>query len=342
MPEDEESSSPATAETLAAEQTTASNVDAAPSSILHAGGISRPNQSQNRRCVSFGEDVEECQRHKDHSCTGTEERAPKDEEEGAEPTSVKPALLSKDRRQASIAAMNSFRDSISTLHVDECTSRSNRWKPWASWSIPRLQWTAFGCVSSVVVLSVRLLLDTEPTAYLIHSIIVFLDMVLIHLFTNSPWLSVCGEVLTIIFFLAFHFTKETLFELLETTLIAVLCSFHLILSRNKHKERNQALQTDLDKLRQSSMYLLRNMDTIDPDEIIKLEDATVGHSVRTAPGGMAGWLAPLDREHYKEKLKVVGENFFEHFLDGSAGVMYTSFLGLIIDELLTYGQPKSY
>jgi len=28
--------------------------------------------------------------------------------------------------------------------------------------------------------------------------------------------------------------------------------------------------------------------------------------------------------------------FFEHFLDGSAGVMYTSFLGLIIDEFIHY------
>ena len=36
-------------------------------------------------------------------------------------------------------------------------------------------------------------------------------------------------------------------------------------------------------------------------------------------------------------------SFFDHFLDGSAGVMYTSFLGLIIDEIVNYGSypPKT-
>jgi len=209
--------------------------------------------------------------------------------------------------------------------------------------MPRFQWTAVGCFSSMAVLTIRLLLDIEPTAYLIHSIIVFLDMVLIHLFTNSPWLSISGEFVTVVCFLAFHFTKETLYELLETTLIAVLCSFHLILSRNKAKDRNQKLETDLNNLRQTSFYLLRNVDIIDPEELGKLEENSQVDSVRTAPGGRVGWLAPLDPDHYKEKLKVFGENFFEHFLDGSAGVMYTSFLGLIIDELLTYGDgTKGY
>ena len=36
-----------------------------------------------------------------------------------------------------------------------------------------------------------------------------------------------------------------------------------------------------------------------------------------------------------------GHQFFEHFLDGSAGVMYTSFLGLILDELINYGINKA-
>jgi len=35
------------------------------------------------------------------------------------------------------------------------------------------------------------------------------------------------------------------------------------------------------------------------------------------------------------------DHFFEHFLDGSAGVMYTSFLGLIIDELVNYTSSPS-
>lgn len=35
--------------------------------------------------------------------------------------------------------------------------------------------------------------------------------------------------------------------------------------------------------------------------------------------------------------KQCSRHFFEHFLDGSAGVMYTSFLGLIIDEFIVWG-----
>ena len=43
-----------------------------------------------------------------------------------------------------------------------------------------------------------------------------------------------------------------------------------------------------------------------------------------------------------EKMGVVGETFFEYFLDGSAGVMYTSFLGLILSELISrYGREYS-
>jgi hypothetical protein len=42
-----------------------------------------------------------------------------------------------------------------------------------------------GCISSIIVLTTRLLLDTKPTAYSIHSVIVFFDMVLIRLFTNK-------------------------------------------------------------------------------------------------------------------------------------------------------------
>ena len=301
-----------------------------PVSILHHGTTAVGGPSRyHKRCVSFGEDVRGTE--EEEMCAQTEARS-SDEEDPVGEKLAGPSLL-RDRRSASMAAMNSFRESCRNLSVSSSTLRddisgADRWKPWVSWSIPRFQWTALGCLSSTAVLTIRLMLDTKPTAYLIHSIIVFLDMVLIHLFTNSPWLSIAGECLTIVFFLSFHFTKETLFELLETTLIAVLCSFHLILSRNKHKHRNQELEADMMSLRQSSIYLLRNIDDVDKEELESL------------PGGLSGWLSHMDSEKYKQKLKVIGDNFFEHFLDGSAGVMYTSFLGLIIDEILTYGESK--
>ena len=34
------------------------------------------------------------------------------------------------------------------------------------------------------------------------------------------------------------------------------------------------------------------------------------------------------------------EDFYDHFLDGAAGVMYTSFLGLILDDLIALGTDK--
>lgn len=92
--------------------------------------------------------------------------------------------------------------------------------PWSTWSRERWSTTLLGCLSSCIVLTVRLILDTQPTSYLIHSIIVFLDMVLIHFFTQSRWLSVLGELTTILFFLLYHYTHEAIMELLETTLIA--------------------------------------------------------------------------------------------------------------------------
>ena len=34
------------------------------------------------------------------------------------------------------------------------------------------------------------------------------------------------------------------------------------------------------------------------------------------------------------------EDFYDHFLDGAAGGMYTSFLGLILDDLIALGTGK--
>ena len=34
------------------------------------------------------------------------------------------------------------------------------------------------------------------------------------------------------------------------------------------------------------------------------------------------------------------EDFYDHFLDGAAGVMYTSFLGLILNDLIALGTGK--
>ena len=43
-------------------------------------------------------------------------------------------------------------------------------------------------------------------------------------------------------------------------------------------------------------------------------------------------MKPVEGE--RSKASSCWHHFFEHFLDGSAGVLYTSFVGLIIDEIV--------
>jgi hypothetical protein len=224
--------------------------------------------------------------------------------------------------------------SVKKHHRDPTASR---WKPWQSWTPFRTRKTAFGVFSSCCVLTVRLLLDREPMAYLIHSIVIFVDMFLIHMFTDSVWLSVSGEILTMLFVLAFHVTKETVYELLETTLIAALCSFHMILSRNKHQDRVAHLENCIEQLKHSSIFLLQNLEIVEEERIHRWEEEAWMLNQSLARGVLAA-----SKPHDKDiaPLHVCGSKFFEHFLDGSAGVMYTSFLGLIINELLFYGESK--
>lgn len=219
-----------------------------------------------------------------------------------------------------------------------------------------------GCTSSCLVLTVRLLLDHEPLAYLLHSIIVFLDMVLIHIFTHNKWLSVSGELVTILFAILFHFTKETVWELLETTLIAVLCSLQIICSRSQVQSENEQLQDDLQMLRRRSVILLRRSTVgaavpgsstpVNPVTDEELQafirqtappggDETIDTTDSSSHSFLQDWLES-NGPKTKEQMKLCGERFFEHFLDGSAGVMYTSFLGLIISEFIRYGQQGSY
>jgi hypothetical protein len=243
-------------------------------------------------------------------------------------------------------------DNKSTSESDSSSlgfsSRSRSRKKWfscTSWSRERVLATSLGCLSASVVLVSRLLLDKEPTAYIIHSLVVFIDMVLIHLFTNSRWLSISGEITSIIFFLGFHFTKETVFELLETTMIAALCSFHLIFSRNKHMDREELLEVEFESLQKLNVLLLSKQNgggEIDEANEAELGDRDIDEvelgEIMGSSSVFADSLNPNRQEESNHCAVGCGQHFFEHFLDGSAGVMYTSFLGLIIDELLVYGE----
>jgi hypothetical protein len=219
----------------------------------------------------------------------------------------------------------------------------------AKWSKARFRATILGCFSSVAVLVIRLQLDSEPLAYFIHSIVVFFDMVLIHLFTNSAWLSILGELVTIAMFLAFHFTKESVWELLETTLLAMLCSFHLISSRNKHMTRQAELQQDLKTLCRQTSALLQHSSN-HPGGLTRQESI---HHLERMRSEIFHWdsertveMEPQDNDHIEDlsdggrirnsaqikKAKIWGEQFFEHFLDGSAGVMVSHRCSLSSDK----------
>ncbi|CAJ1961779.1 unnamed protein product [Cylindrotheca closterium] len=275
----------------------------------------------------------------------------------------------------------------------------------------RAKWiTLMGCTSSAIVLGVRLYLDTYPLAYVIHSIIVFFDMILIHMFTKSSWLSITGEVITYIHVILFTLTKESVWELLETVLLAVLSSIYMINDRKKVMQERDQKDMDLDSLRERGALLLRNIHQIheaiedhheatgkpmresivvqmrnernalaalqkgtlkEPSGDLKKEkstdiESTQGTetdsdivedseltrqllqpgentcSVKQFKSRINTFFKPFSEkiactEEKCEKTNEFRETFFEYFLDGAAGVMYTSFLGLVIDAFMNYG-----
>ena len=135
-----------------------------------------------------------------------------------------------------------------------------------SWPRMRYLLALLGCCSSILVCTVRLILDPGSTTYTIHSIVILLDMALIHIFTSTIWLSVSGELVTVGSLLLFHWTKETVFELLETTLIAALCSLHMISSRSEHWDREEALEGALVLVVHSRRISERSSMTIDDND----------------------------------------------------------------------------
>lgn len=184
-------------------------------------------------------------------------------------------------------------------------------------------------------------------------------------------------------FLAYHYTHETLFELLETTSIAMLVSFNMIAARKDVIIERQGLEQEVEILETRNNQLMHRvairdiqdlqMSTQECQELKALaaqfEDEVYGYddddddkidhsnpnSVNTSRHGYKMLGVPPEERHLtsmerlkkwlncpchrktvaSDMAKEMGETFFEFFLDGSAGVMYTSFLGLIISELVT-------
>ncbi|KAL3780415.1 hypothetical protein HJC23_004352 [Cyclotella cryptica] len=166
-----------------------------------------------------------------------------------------------------------------------------------------------------------------------------------------------GEFVTIVSMLLYHFTKQKVWELLETTLLAMICSFHMISSRSEHWDREEELEgliglEIIANERRHSKSKVRCV-TVDRQDLeSKIVDGNLdrlkngrSHSrQKKAPEATSvdtvGILTGkgITKQH---NLIKCSKHFFEHFLDGSAGVMYTSFLGLIVDEfLMWFGDDK--
>ena len=211
-----------------------------------------------------------------------------------------------------------------------------------AWSRERVRLCLCGCTSASIVLVVRLLLDWHSgTTYVIHSFIVFFDMVLIHVFTCSPWLSASGEAVTYLAVLAFYIAKHRIFELLETVMIAALCSIHLIRSRNKHLDHEHELQQELTALKHSvrSARVPGDLEGGGPHDAADVSTASKHASTESTQSSIAPPPPPYSLAPAKARRRW-REDFYDHFLDGAAGVMYTSFLGLILDDLIALGTGK--
>jgi hypothetical protein len=118
-------------------------------------------------------------------------------------------------------------------------------------------------------------------------------------------------------------------------------------------DREEELEVGFENLRQLNVLLLRKQSCdgeIDEAELGDINEAEHGGidgaelgGIDEAELGENKW-SSRDFDSFNQQEETshraigCGQHFFEHFLDGSAGVMYTSFLGLIIDELLVYGE----
>ena len=194
----------------------------------------------------------------------------------------------------------------------------------STWSKERIRIASCGCLSSVLICTVRLLIDPGK--------IILFDMIIIHIFTHSWWLSFIGELIAVSGATAFHLTHAKLFELLETTLIAAIVSFHMIISRNEHWDREKELEKDLEDLvglqfciqHHDRHTTTRTTDSVESEGELDMDSCSTVH------------ISTVGEKSVMSGLRKVGGVLFSHFLDGSSGVMYTSFLGLIIDEVVNW------
>mmetsp|Transcript_40293 Transcript_40293/g.101433 ORF Transcript_40293/g.101433 Transcript_40293/m.101433 type:complete len:247 (+) Transcript_40293:130-870(+) len=107
--------------------------------------------------------------------------------------------------------------------------KSHFWPPSCTFIVVLVE-----CAISLALFGGRLALDHDKISYIIHSCVILSDSVLIHfILPHSLFMNVGTYCLVIAGILLFHFTQQKLWELLETTLMAVIASAYMILHRHK-------------------------------------------------------------------------------------------------------------
>ena len=114
----------------------------------------------------------------------------------------------------------------------------------------------------------------------------------------------------------------------------MVCSFHMISLRSAHWDREEELEGLI------GLEIIANHD--DNGNVTGIRRRSAKVDTQTLVDEITNrTVEAADGNIRKEKLQRCSHHFFEHFLDGSAGVMYTSFLGLIIDEFITWGTASN-
>ena len=137
--------------------------------------------------------------------------------------------------------------------------------------------------SAVFITVFRLILDCVSAVYLVHSLVIFVDLVLANALSSSWLFNLALNIVALTCTLLFKCFGLLLIELVETTLMAVLASL-------------------------LGLYLKFRTEVYD----------TPAHHFNLHEG------------HGQTLLTFL----VEEFLDGAAGIMYTSFAGLVFAEMM--------
>eukprot|EP00013_Stygamoeba_regulata_P004867 CAMPEP_0177632272 /NCGR_PEP_ID=MMETSP0447-20121125/2200_1 /TAXON_ID=0 /ORGANISM="Stygamoeba regulata, Strain BSH-02190019" /LENGTH=198 /DNA_ID=CAMNT_0019133823 /DNA_START=68 /DNA_END=661 /DNA_ORIENTATION=- len=190
---------------------------------------------------------------------------------------------------------------------------------WAYWRFYGTQFKVLFAVFALINLSlfcIRISVGKVNGVYLIHSIVIFFDLLFANLFSSSWKFNGFLVLSTIFWMLLYLFYNELWMELLETVVMAVATSAYDIWRHHSHKKFHRRMHAH--ESGDSTLESQRTLALVDEE----------AHGTT---------LSKEEIIHARNEVKEESFRFilFEQFLDGSSGVLYTSFIGIVLGELLT-------